>query len=177
MQELSPELITLVIALAIAGFVTVMVSMFYVIYRTKMLDHEERRLMIERGMVPPPRDPSGWPGVKAREQELKYQERLLRIEKGLAATASDDDADTLKGRPEYYLRRGLVAVCVGLGAAAAYVVIRVNLDLSIPDTRSWLLGLSIVAPVVTLYGLAYVLFYRSAKDRLKESAIVRGPAR
>jgi len=176
MQELSPELIALVIALAIAGLVTVMVSMFYVIYRTKMLEHEERRLMIERGMAPPPRDPSGWPGVKAREQELKYQERMLRIEKGLA-TASDDDADRLKGRPEYYLRRGLVALCAGVGVGVAYALVRANLDLAIDETREWLLALAIAAPVLTLYGLAYVLFYRSAKDRLKEPATVRDPAR
>lgn len=175
MQELSPELIALLIALAIVGFVTVMVSMFYVIYRTKMLEHEERRLMIERGMAPPPRDPSGWPSVKAREQELKYQERMLRIEKGLPSAS--DDADNLAGRPEYYLRRGLVALCAGVGVGVAYVLVRANLDLAIEETREWLLALSIGAPVLTLYGLAYVVFYRSAKDRFKESATERGPGR
>ena len=126
------EALAAVMSLAMVCVTIVLVSLIYWSYRRKMLDLEERRIMIERGMTPPLRDPVGWPGVRAREQELKFQERMLRIEKGLDIPVNDE-ADRLKGRPEYYLRRGLVSLFVGLGVGVAYVVVRLNLDLSIDD--------------------------------------------
>src|SRR6476659_3840995 len=53
------------------------------VYKAKLLEREERRLMIEKGMAPPAPAPVGWPAVKVREQELQYEERRLLIEKGL----------------------------------------------------------------------------------------------
>ena len=168
----------------IAAGVVVLLWLIYWVYRAKLLEREERRLMIERGIAPPAPAPVGWPGVKIREMELKAEERRLRIEKGLDIPQDDDTTDTfakltatLKRRPEAYLRRGLVALFGGLGLGVAYVLIRLNLDLGIAETREWLLALSIVAPVLTLYGLAYVVFYRSARDRLTEPTTVRGPGR
>ena len=167
----------------ITGGAVVLVWLIYWVYRAKLLEREERRLMIERGMAPPAPAPVGWPGVKIREMELKAEERRLRIEKGLDIPP-DETTDTfdkltarLNRKPEAYLRRGLVALFAGLGVGVAYVLIRLNLDLAIDETREWLLALSIVAPVLTLYGLAYVVFYRSARDRLSEPATVRGPGR
>ena len=168
----------------IAGGVVVLLWLIYWVYRAKLLEREERRAMIERGIVPPAPAPVGWPGVKIREMELKAEERRLRIEKGLDLPPEDTTPDTfdkltarLNRKPEAYLRRGLVALFAGLGVGVAYVLIRLNLDLAIDETREWLLALAIVAPVLTLYGLAYVFFYHSARDRLNEQPTAPGPGR
>jgi hypothetical protein len=39
---------------AVVGAVIVLGWLIYWIYRAKLLEREERRLMIERGMIPPP---------------------------------------------------------------------------------------------------------------------------
>ena len=167
----------------IAGGVTVCLWLIYWVYRAKLLEREERRAMIERGIAPPSPAPAGWPGVRIREMELKAEERRLRIEKGLDIPPEEAPdtfgklTERLNGKPEAYLRRGLVALFAGLGVGVAYVLIRLNLDLAVAETREWLLGLSIVAPVLALYGLAYVVFYHSARDRLNEQTTARGPAR
>jgi hypothetical protein len=167
-----------------AGGVVVLVWLIYWVYRAKLLEREERRAMIERGIVPPAPAPVGWPGVKIREMELKAEEHRLRIEKGLDVPteySAPDMFDKLTARlnrkPEAFLRRGLVALFAGLGLGVAYVLIRLNLDLGIAETREWLLALSIVAPLLTLYGLAYVVFYHSARDRLNEQPTAPGQGR
>jgi hypothetical protein len=138
-------------------------------YRKKVVEREERRVMIERGVTPPTPDPAGWPAVKARELELKYMERRLRIEKGL-----DVPPETLFGtvgpltdmlpkrkhrEPTDFLRRGLVSLCVGLAMGVSYVIVRYGGDPPPPDMASWLLALAIACPAATLYGVAHVLFY------------------
>jgi hypothetical protein len=76
--------------------------------------------------------------VKAREQELQYEERRLLIEKGLtpeviqnglrlgnADGTSFIDAILPKKnprQPEDYLRKGLLMLAFGLGLAGAYIV-------------------------------------------------------
>src|SRR5687767_3383483 len=73
--------------------VVVALWLIYWVYRAKLLEREERRMMIERGMTPAAPVPVGWPGVRIREMELKAEERRLRIEKGLELSP-EDAADT-----------------------------------------------------------------------------------
>ena len=109
-----------------ATIIAVAMWITYWVYRAKLLEREERRLMIERGMMPPEQTPNlGWPGVKTREMELKAEERRLRLEKGLEIPPDPPPfpADTL--------RRGLVWVASGLGLAGAYVVFNASVGLAL----------------------------------------------
>ena len=59
-------------------------------YRKKQLMYEERRVMIERGITPPPvPDPhANTPaGVWATKTKLEHEERRLMIEKGMTPPA------------------------------------------------------------------------------------------
>jgi hypothetical protein len=128
--------------------------------RRKQLMFEERRVAIENGMTPPPLPPKqldGWPGVKQRELELQAQERRLLIEKGLPVHRETPQPKT----PSDYLRRGLVATCLGAGLALAYVGLsaaRLHID---AEALAWCLGL---APIVFLYGVANLIYQRYAPD-------------
>jgi hypothetical protein len=145
--------------MAIGATTLIVIGMWitYWVYKAKLLEREERRLMIERGMTPPPATPAGsggWPGVKARELELKAAERRLLIEKGLAIPPDPPpaQADTL--------RRGLVFLALGLGLAGGYVVFKTSgLDAS-QTTENWFLFFGVISPGVALYGAANILHYR-----------------
>jgi hypothetical protein len=134
----------------------------YFDFRKKQLMFEERRAAIENGMTPPPLPPKqlqGWPGVRQREAELKAEERRLRIEKGLPVL---DEQSELKTR-RYYLRRGLIAVCLGVGLALAYwglAVSKVSVD-GTSDAQAWAIGL---APLFLLYGVANLIYQRYAPE-------------
>lgn len=144
----------------------------YWIYRAKLLQREERREMIERGMTPPPPQPFGWPAVKAREQELQYQERRLRIEKGLPV------ADETANVPRDLLRRGLVSLAFGLGLAAGYVVFKTSgIDAS-QETQNWFLFFGVISPGVAFYGIANIIHHRMTRNRANESGTsAPGPVR
>lgn len=128
----------------------------YVELRKKQMMFEERRVAIENGMAPPPLPPkqlSGWPGVRQRELELQAEERRLRIEKGLRI---DYEAPKAKTRHDY-LRRGLTATCLGIGLAIGYVGLsasHLQVD-GIREAMAWCLGL---APVFLLYGVANLIY-------------------
>ena len=140
------------------------------VYKAKLLEREERRLMIERGMVPPPSAPAGWPGVRARELELKAEERRLMIEKGLhiPPESSQFPAETAE------TWSGLGAI--GLGLAGAYVVFKTSgIDAS-DETRNWFLFFGVHQSGVTLYGIANVVYYQSDEDRRERGQRARsGP--
>jgi len=95
-------------------------SYLYWDYRKKRLEYEERRLMIERGMMP--------------------------------------ESVT----PEASLRRGTMALCVGVGLGIGAVILRHWGDRDTPP--AWLLG--VVAAIVGLVGVGNLLFYFLARDRL-----------
>ena len=157
---------------AIAGVAFIVVGMWitYWVYRTKLLEREERRLMIERGLTPPPPAAAGWPAVKARELELAHEERRLRIEKGLPIPPDPP------ARPSDPLRRGLVTLALGLGAAAgAYVYFVFGRTVGTPsvDERNWFLFFAVISPVLVLYGLANVIHSRMKRE--PRSAGVPGP--
>ena len=155
-------------------------------YRKKLLEREERRVMIERGMTPHMPDPVGWMGVKARENELKYLERRVRLEKGLDVplegphNALGPLGEVLpKRKPrqrEDYLRRGLVSLFIGLALGASYAVVRYGGGPTASEVADWLLALAILSPVAALYGLANVLFYALTKPAPRVTDSARSPA-
>ena len=154
----------------------------YMDYRKKQLQFEERRVAIENGMEPPPLPlppAAGWPGVKQVEMQLKYAERKLRIEKGLHVP-DEEERDpwfatrTPKVRRDF-LRRGLVAICLGVGLGLAYVglaVTRVEADGS-TDAQAWAIGL---APLLVLYGVANLIYQRYVPDAPPDSQTKKSAA-
>jgi hypothetical protein len=128
----------------------------YVDLRKRQMMFEERRVAIENGMTPPPLPPKqldGWPGVKQRELELAAEERRLRIEKGLPVNVAPP---VPKSRLDY-LRRGIVATCLGAGLAMAYVGLSLSQLRVDSDALAWCLGL---APLFLLYGVAHLIYQR-----------------
>jgi hypothetical protein len=141
----------------IGGWIT------YWVYRAKLLEREERRLMIERGMIPPPPQATGWPAVRAREQELKFEERRLRIEKGLSVP--EDPANT----PRDVLRRGLVSLALGLGLAGGYIVFKTSGFEASETTENWLLFFGVISPGVAFYGIANIVHHTMTRSRAGEA--------
>ncbi|MGH9241062.1 MAG: DUF6249 domain-containing protein [Vicinamibacterales bacterium] len=125
----------------------------YWIYRAKLLQREERREMIERGMTPPPPQPMGWPAVRAREQELKFEERRLRIEKGLEVLEDPPPP------PGATLRKGLILIGFGLGLAGAYIIFNNSGINHSDEARNWFLFFGVISPIIGFIGAALVLFY------------------
>jgi hypothetical protein len=149
-MNLTLEEMTLVAVLTLGVLAAgVLCWAFYWEYRKKRLLHEERRSMIEKGLTPPPivSGAWSWPQVKQHEQQLKYEERRLRIEKGMEVPE-----ETKPATPEDYLRRGVIAFCVGLGLVLAYAFV----DVVDSDARSWL---GVLGPTIGLYGLGNVVYY------------------
>jgi hypothetical protein len=171
--------------MGIVGLAVVLVWLIYWVYRAKLLDREERRLMIERGIAPPPPEAKGWPAVKAREQELRFAERRLLIEKGIEAGVYDPrnpppsflSTETAEPRrPDDYLRRGLVRFGIGAGLLGAYAIFRTSgIDVS-DEVRNWILFFALISPLFAANGLANILHYMATR-RTKDAASVPDPAR
>ena len=152
------------IGIGATAVTAIFLGMFYVNYKVKLLEREERRLMIERGMMPPPEQPNrGWPGVKARELELKAEERRLWIEKGLPPPP-----DPLPAAADA-LRKGLVWAAIGLGLAGAYYVFNTSGIEASDETRNWFLFFGVISPAATLYGAALVVHYVLTKNRRSDA--------
>ena len=159
-----PELLGIAGAIVVAGW------LIYWVYRAKLLEREERKLMIERGMTPPPPALAGWPGVRAREQELRFEERRLRIEKGMDPgeldAAPNPFVKMLREKdPRRLLHRGLVSVAVGFGLLAPFALLRWSGAAVSSDSTDLALFLAAIGPLVTLYGAANVLSYALTKNR------------
>ena len=173
-------------AIAATAMVAVLTWLIYFVYKAKLLEREERRLMIERGIpLPPPPPPAGWPGVKARELELKAEERRLLIEKGMQPGAENtlnmltQLLPKAEGpQPEQYLHRGLVKLAFGLGLAGAYVVFKSSgIDAS-SETQNWFLFFGVISPAVTLWGIANIVYYQATRNKRREGEVSgRDPAR
>jgi hypothetical protein len=148
--------------------------LIYWVYRAKLLQREERREMIERGMTPPQSTgwPMGWPAVKAREQELVYEERRLRIEKGLPV--ADEPANV----PRDVLQQGLVSLALGLGLAGGYIVFKTSGFEASDTTENWFLFFGVISPGVVFYGIANIIHYRMTRNRTNdEETSAPGPVR
>ena len=150
------------------------------VYKAKLLEREERRLMIEKGMTPPQAQAAGWPAMKAREAELRFQERRLLIEKGLQPGAENGynvltelltrEEKEKEDAPERYLRRGLKALAFGLGLATAYVIFRTSgIDAS-DETRNWFLFFAVISAPIAFYGVANLIYYRATRDKASVAA-------
>jgi len=127
-------------------------------FRKKRLQFEERRVMIENGLNPPPPAPpalAGWPGVKQQELQLKYAERRLMIEKGLPV--QEDVQQKLPLTRRDYLRRGILASCVGVGLLLAYGLLSLESVDGTADARAWCLGLG---PLALLIGIGNLIYSR-----------------
>ena len=155
------------------------------VYKAKLLEREERRLMIEKGMTPPEPQAAGWPAVKAREAELRFQERRLLIEKGMQPGAENGYniltellTKEKEDAPERYLRRGLKALAFGLGLATAYVIFRTSgIDAS-DETRNWFLFFAVISAPIAFYGVANLIYYRATRDKASVAATTApGPDR
>jgi hypothetical protein len=87
-------------------------------YRKKQLMYQERRLMIEQGITPPPlHEPDSNTPIAAMslKHKLDHEERRLMIEKGIMPPQK-------KPRVwQDYLRVGLVTLFLGVGLALAYL--------------------------------------------------------
>jgi hypothetical protein len=111
LQELPAITYLIPMTLIIVGFL-IGAWAIYFDYRKRQLAFEERRLMIERGLTPPPEpeERAKTPAAAwATKWRLDHEERMAMIEKGLTPpppkrwTRSD------------YLRIGLIALFAGLG--------------------------------------------------------------
>ena len=184
-----------VIGIGAIAVTVLLMWLIYWVYRAKLLQREERRLMIERGIAPPTPGPVGWPAVKAREQELQYEERRLLIEKGLTPEVIESglklgnadgtsflDALLPKKNPRQphdYLRKGLRALAFGLGLAGAYIVFNTSGIDADDEARNWFLVFGILSPVVSLYGISNVVIYLATRNRTgaASQASAPGPGR
>lgn len=132
-------LLFFIILAAIAGIVIV---------RARKLDHEERRLMIEKGMTPPPRFSGGWPQVRQQENQLRFEERRLLIEKGLSPLDLPEHGKWVR---DDYLRNGLITFFSGIGLGITYYLLGENAEFH---------GLlAFLGPVLALFGLGCVAYY------------------
>jgi hypothetical protein len=159
-MELSRILLSVVGMVLVAGIIAWGI---YWAYRVKQLLYEERRLMIEKGMTPPPilSGTMSWPQVKHHEQLLRYEERRLRIEKGLDVPPDEKKPMTR----EDFLMRGTVMLFLGLGLGLGYVVARRSGLRVYGDEQAWLFALAVSSAIVGLSGLGHLVYYRMAKDR------------
>jgi hypothetical protein len=126
---------------AIVGGLTVGAIAILTEHRRKMALLEERRLMIEKGMTPPPL--SG-----------------ALLEHGPPAGTSYS--------VESSLRTGVITLFVGLGLVGAFLVLRylVFADTFIPSRAISLLGPAGV--LVSLIGIGHLVYFRFARGRVRD---------
>ena len=120
------------------------------LWRAKKLDHEERRLMIERGMTPTPRCVGTWPQVKQHENQLRFDERRLMIEKGLVPHPLVEQG---KWERDDFLRRGIITLFLGIGLGISNYLL--------PGT----LVLAFASPALALFGLGCITYYSISGKR------------
>jgi uncharacterized membrane protein YsdA (DUF1294 family) len=154
MQFSTEQVMAIFVLLLIA---TVVCWAVYWDYRTKAIRHDERKLMIEKGLTPPPLTGSGWPGVRQTELQLQYDERRLMIEKGITPPTAEKRALTAQDA----LRRGTLLSFFGAGSVAAY--------LTVPfvdrEIRAFLGAAGFIVGLLGLGYLVYFTFVRK-KDRM-----------
>ena len=114
------------------------------LWRVKKLDHEERRLMIEKGMTPSPRFEGSWPQVKQHENQLRFEERRLMIEKGMVPPPLVEQGKW--GRDDF-LRRGVITFFLGIGLGIASYLL--------PGAPI----LAFASPALALFGLGCITYY------------------
>ena len=97
-----------------------------------------------------------------RKKQLQSEERRLMIERGMMSSEEGKKPVT----PEASLRRGTMALCVGVGLGIGAVILRYWGAKDAPPV--WLMG--VVAAIVGLVGVGNLLFYFLARDRMTGQA-------
>jgi hypothetical protein len=150
----------LVAAAGVGVFLLIVVAIIgHGVWRTRQLEHEERRLMIEKGMVPPPRFTGGWPQVKQQEVQARFEERRLMIEKGMIPPAS---APGQRWERDDFLRRGIVMFFLGIGLGITYYLLP-----EAAESRSFL---AYASPGLAMVGLGCLAYYGLSAKSAKRSA-------
>jgi hypothetical protein len=103
-----------------AFFIVMVTIVGMFLWRARKLEHEERRLMIEKGITPPPRFTGGWPQVKQQEVLSRFEERRLMIEKGMVPP---DAPAAGRWEREDFLQRGIGTLFLGIGLGIAYYLL------------------------------------------------------
>ncbi len=96
-----------------------------------------------------------------RTKQLKYKERQLMIEKGLAPPplSSEKRPPTL----DECLRRGIIMVFLGVGLGIAYFVLLYSGN----EPPAWICGVG--GAIVGLIGIGYLIYYAIAKKHKNEA--------
>jgi ABC-type uncharacterized transport system permease subunit len=139
MQPASFPWFSLVPILCIVGGLVVCAVAIVTDHRRKQALLAERRLMIEKGMTPPP------PGSE--------------LFSGEHAAGSSADVESS-------LRQGIIVLFTGLGLCAAFLVLRYFVGPEgtfIPARAAALLGP--VGALVAMIGVGYLVYYRLARNR------------
>lgn len=155
LQQALPFMNPIVVIITLA-MVTILWAVYWE-FRKKQLQHEERRLMIEKGMTPPP-VLSGNGFTAARE--LRYAERLLLIEKGLVPPPDEPKERRPLTRADFF-RWGTIMVFVGIGCALGYAT--VSATPGIAEASDWLLGLGVAGAIVGMTGVGSLVYYFSSR--------------
>lgn len=126
----------------------------YLHHKGKQLEYTERRLMIERGMTPPPVFKSAGSSTPGKEhlRQLQYHERQLMIEKGMVPPPIPEE----KLGPEVYLRWGIVLFSLGIGFATVYVFGGGDI-------------FGVAASIVGFLGAGYLVYYFLVRTRKGKS--------
>ena len=131
------------------------------VWRVRKLEHEERRLMIERGMTPPARCSGGWPQVRQQQIKARFEERRLMIEKGMVPP--DQPGDGERWQRDDFLRRGAITFFLGIGLGIAYYLL--------PETAEFRPLMSFLGPLLAMFGAGCVTYYwLSAKGSAADAA-------
>lgn len=139
------HIFAMVIAIvAVVMTFSIPLSAIYGAHRKQMLIHEERRLMVEKGMVPPP----------------------LPVEKMPWETKPGGTKAAL----EACLRRGVIMVFLGIGLGIGSLLLPDQLgpvgDMVLPDRLNS--GLAVAGVIIGLTGLGNLTYYAIAQRRKPE---------
>jgi hypothetical protein len=149
-----------VITIVVAGMV--LGWLIYWDYKKRRLQHEERRLMIDKGMAPPPMvsTPGGTAAqAKLHFQQLQFEERRFMIEKGMGPPPFLFD-ETPQRTPAETIRRGMIMLCLGLGGSIGYFALEPT------NEMKELIGF--VAPILAASGVGFIVFAIWAKRQKQE---------
>jgi hypothetical protein len=140
-------------------FVIVVAIVGTFLWRSRKLEHEERRLMIEKGMTPPPRFSGGWPQVKQQEVQARFEERRLMMEKGMVPP---EPQSAERWQRDDFLRRGIVTFFLGIGLGITYYLL--------PESGDSRWYVAFLSPGLALFGLGCLTYYGLSAKRSADAA-------
>jgi len=135
-------------ALVFSFFIVIVTIVGMFLWRARKLEHEERRLMVEKGIAPPPRFTGGWPQVKQQEVQARFEERRLMIEKGMVPP---EPPQANRWQRDDFLRRGVVTLFLGIGLGITYYLL--------PESGDSRWYVAFLSPGLALFGLGCLTYY------------------